>query len=116
MPKKLLAGKSPRIVITMGMPVLVYRWFFRRSLSQEPETQHSRVLRLSPYPAEPDRNGGVRQRRRALRMPMVWQLCRFHRSLKRRPREGRDPATFFVHDKRSFWGPPEVLRMRPEIR
>jgi putative NADPH-quinone reductase len=28
MPKKLLAGKSARIVITMGMPALVYHWFF----------------------------------------------------------------------------------------
>ena len=27
--KKLLTGKSARIVITMGMPVLVYRWYFR---------------------------------------------------------------------------------------
>ncbi len=27
-PKKLLVGKSARIVITMGMPVLAYRWFF----------------------------------------------------------------------------------------
>ena len=27
--KKLLSGKSARIVVTMGMPVLVYRWYFR---------------------------------------------------------------------------------------
>ena len=27
--RKLMAGKSARIVITMGMPALVYRWFFR---------------------------------------------------------------------------------------
>jgi putative NADPH-quinone reductase len=26
---KLLAGRSARIVVTMGMPALVYRWFFR---------------------------------------------------------------------------------------
>jgi len=26
--KKLLAGKSARIVVTMGMPAFVYRWFF----------------------------------------------------------------------------------------
>ena len=27
-PKKLLAGRSARIVVTMGMPALMYRWFF----------------------------------------------------------------------------------------
>lgn len=26
--KKLLAGKSARVVVTMGMPALMYRWFF----------------------------------------------------------------------------------------
>ena len=28
LPKKLLAGRSARIVVTMGMPVLLYRWYF----------------------------------------------------------------------------------------
>ena len=33
MPKKLLAGKSARIVVTMGMPAFIYRWvFFAHSL------------------------------------------------------------------------------------
>lgn len=27
--KKMLKGKSARIVVTMGMPALVYRWYFR---------------------------------------------------------------------------------------
>jgi len=27
-PKRLLAGKSARLVVTMGMPVLAYRWWF----------------------------------------------------------------------------------------
>jgi putative NADPH-quinone reductase len=27
-PKKLLAGRSARIVVTMGMPALMYRWYF----------------------------------------------------------------------------------------
>jgi putative NADPH-quinone reductase len=27
-PKRLLAGRSARIVVTMGMPVLFYRWYF----------------------------------------------------------------------------------------
>lgn len=29
MPKKLLTGKSARIVVTMGMPAFFYRWYFR---------------------------------------------------------------------------------------
>jgi putative NADPH-quinone reductase len=28
-PKKLLTGKSARIVVTMGMPAFFYRWFYR---------------------------------------------------------------------------------------
>lgn len=28
MPKKLLTGKSARIIVTMGMPAFVYRWYF----------------------------------------------------------------------------------------
>lgn len=28
-PKKLLAGKSARIIVTMGMPAFFYRWFYR---------------------------------------------------------------------------------------
>jgi putative NADPH-quinone reductase len=27
-PRKLLAGRSARIIVTMGMPALVYRWYF----------------------------------------------------------------------------------------
>ena len=29
LPKKLLTGKSARIVVTMGMPALFYRWYYR---------------------------------------------------------------------------------------
>lgn len=28
-PKKLLTGRSARLVVTMGMPAMVYRWYFR---------------------------------------------------------------------------------------
>ena len=28
MPKRLLKGKSARLIVTMGMPAFVYRWFF----------------------------------------------------------------------------------------
>ena len=27
-PRRLLAGRSARIVVTMGMPALLYRWYF----------------------------------------------------------------------------------------
>lgn len=27
-PKRLLAGRSARVVVTMGMPVMLYRWYF----------------------------------------------------------------------------------------
>ncbi|MDB6046792.1 MAG: flavodoxin family protein [Gammaproteobacteria bacterium] len=29
LPKKLLAGKSARLIVSMGMPALFYRWYFR---------------------------------------------------------------------------------------
>lgn len=29
LPAKLLTGRSARVVVTMGMPALVYRWYFR---------------------------------------------------------------------------------------
>jgi putative NADPH-quinone reductase len=28
LPKRLLAGRSARVVVTMGMPVMLYRWYF----------------------------------------------------------------------------------------
>ncbi len=28
-PRRLLAGRSAHLVVTMGMPALVYRWYFR---------------------------------------------------------------------------------------
>ena len=27
-PRRLLAGRSARIIVTMGMPVVLYRWYF----------------------------------------------------------------------------------------
>jgi putative NADPH-quinone reductase len=29
LPRKLLTGRSARVVVTMGMPALVYRWYYR---------------------------------------------------------------------------------------
>lgn len=28
MPKKLLTGRTARVVVTMGMPAFIYRWYF----------------------------------------------------------------------------------------
>jgi putative NADPH-quinone reductase len=42
--KKLLAGKSARIVVTMGMPALVYRWYFR---AHSVKSLERNVLRFS---------------------------------------------------------------------
>lgn len=28
-PRRLLTGRSARVVVTMGMPALLYRWYFR---------------------------------------------------------------------------------------
>ena len=43
-PVKLLAGRSARIVITMGMPVMVYRWFY---LAHSLRSLERNVLRFS---------------------------------------------------------------------
>ncbi len=43
-PVKLLAGRSARIVVTMGMPVLAYRWFF---LAHSLKSFERNVLRFS---------------------------------------------------------------------
>lgn len=43
-PVKLLAGRSARIVITMGMPAIVYRWFY---LAHSLRSLERNVLRFS---------------------------------------------------------------------
>ncbi len=43
-PVKLLAGRSARIVITMGMPAMVYRWFY---LAHSLRSLERNVLRFS---------------------------------------------------------------------
>ncbi|HYA39035.1 MAG TPA: NAD(P)H-dependent oxidoreductase [Candidatus Methylomirabilis sp.] len=57
MGNKLLTGKSARIVVTMGMPPFFYRWYFPRSQTEKPHTQHPGLLRYRADPGEPDRDG-----------------------------------------------------------
>ena len=44
MPKKLLTEKTARIVVTMGMPALFYRWYYR---AHSLEVLERNVLRFS---------------------------------------------------------------------
>ena len=48
MPKKLLKGKSGRIVITMGMPASLYRWYFRAHSLKNLERNILRFCGISP--------------------------------------------------------------------
>lgn len=43
---RLLKGRSARVVVTMGVPALVYTWYFWRAQPQVPQPQF----------AEPNRN------------------------------------------------------------
>ncbi|MEA3404446.1 MAG: NAD(P)H-dependent oxidoreductase [Pseudomonadota bacterium] len=48
LPKKLLIGKSARIIITMGMPALVYRWYFRAHSLKSLERNILRFCGIAP--------------------------------------------------------------------
>jgi putative NADPH-quinone reductase len=51
MPKKLLTGKSARIVVTMGMPALVYRWYFGAHSLKNLECNIVRFVGIGPIRA-----------------------------------------------------------------
>ena len=46
--KRLLAGKSARIVVTMGMPALFYRWYFRAHSLKSLERNILKFCGISP--------------------------------------------------------------------
>jgi putative NADPH-quinone reductase len=46
--QKLLAGKSARIVVTMGMPAFVYRWYFRAHSLKSLERNILRFVGIGP--------------------------------------------------------------------
>lgn len=47
-PRALLAGRSARLVVTMGMPALVYRWYFRAHGVRGLERSILRFAGMSP--------------------------------------------------------------------
>ena len=47
-PRALLAGRSARIVVTMGMPALIYRWYFRAHGVRGLERSVSNLLGMKP--------------------------------------------------------------------
>jgi putative NADPH-quinone reductase len=49
LPKRLLAGRSARIVVTMGMPVLLYRWYFGAYGVRSFERSMLSFAGISPY-------------------------------------------------------------------
>jgi putative NADPH-quinone reductase len=51
MPKKLLTGKSARIIVTMGMPAFVYRWYFGAHSLKNLERNILRFVGIGPIRA-----------------------------------------------------------------
>jgi len=51
MPKKLLTGKSARIIVTMGMPAFVYRWYFGAHSLKNLERNILRFVGIDPIRA-----------------------------------------------------------------
>jgi putative NADPH-quinone reductase len=48
LPKKLLAGRSARVIVTMGMPALIYRWYFRAHSLKNLERNILRFVGIAP--------------------------------------------------------------------
>jgi putative NADPH-quinone reductase len=51
LPKKLLAGRSARVVVTMGMPGLFYRWYYRAHSLKSLERNILAFIGISPIRA-----------------------------------------------------------------
>ncbi len=51
LPKKLLAGRSARVVVTMGMPGLFYRWYYRAHSLKSLERNILAFIGVSPVRA-----------------------------------------------------------------
>lgn len=56
-PKKLLAGCSARLVVTMGMPALAYRWYFFAHGLRGLERNVLRFVGIKPIRGKPVRDG-----------------------------------------------------------
>jgi putative NADPH-quinone reductase len=46
--KKLLSGRSARVVVTMGMPALIYRWYFRAHSVKSLERNLLGIVGIAP--------------------------------------------------------------------
>jgi putative NADPH-quinone reductase len=54
-PKRLLAGRSARVVVTMGKPVLMYRWYFGAYGLRGFERSILSFMGIKPHSREPVR-------------------------------------------------------------
>lgn len=71
LPKKLLVGRSARLVVTMGMPALVYRWYFRAHSVKALERNilgfvgigpiHETLIGMVESMSEPDRTSWLKK-------------------------------------------------------
>ena len=61
-PRGLLAGRSARIVVTMGMPILIYRWYFRAHGVRGLERSVLRFAGMKPRPRDPYGDGRCGER------------------------------------------------------
>lgn len=61
-PRGLLAGRSARIVVTMGMPALIYRWYFQAHGVRGLERSVLRFAGMKPRPRDPYGDGRCGER------------------------------------------------------
>jgi putative NADPH-quinone reductase len=66
--RKGLTGRSARVVVTLGMPTIVYRWYFRASGVQLSGAQHPELCRHRSGARNTDRRRGSARCRRRGRM------------------------------------------------
>jgi len=74
LPKKLLAGKSARIVVTMGMPSLFYKWYYRAHSLKSLERNILAFVGIGPVRASVI--GGIEGNVKA-RERWLWRLREF---------------------------------------
>ena len=46
--KKVLSGRSARVVVTMGMPAIIYRWYFRAHSIKSLERNLLGIVGIAP--------------------------------------------------------------------
>lgn len=77
-PKKMLAGKSARIVVTMGMPAFFYRWYFR---AHSVKVLERNILKATGFgPVNATLIGGVETQSRKRRSQWLEEMRKLGRS------------------------------------